>query len=71
MPYLKEENAKVQRFISWLLIALKDRIEFDEPKSLKEAIRKLKYCYEQSKCRYETNLDWKGNDKNKGKWENK
>jgi len=34
----------------------KDRIEFDEPTSLEEAIRKLKNCYEQSKHRYETKL---------------
>ena len=46
VPYLKEEKAKIQRFISGLLIAFKDRIQFDEPRSLEEAIRKLKHCYE-------------------------
>lgn len=34
VPYLKEEKAKIQRFISGLLVAFKDRIEFDESRSL-------------------------------------
>ena len=34
VPYLKEEKAKIQRFISGLLITFKYRIEFDEPRSL-------------------------------------
>lgn len=42
VPYLKEEKAKIHRFISGLPIAFKDRIEFDEPRSLEEAIKKLK-----------------------------
>ena len=41
--------------------------EFDEPRSLEEAIQKLRNCYEQSKCKSKTKLDWKGNAKNKGK----
>ena len=49
MPYLTEEKAKIQRFINGLLVAFKDMIEFDEPISLEEAIRKLRHCYEQSK----------------------
>lgn len=69
--YLKEEKAKIQRFISGLPVAFKDKIEFHEPRSLEESIRKLKHCYEQSKRRSETRQDWKGNDKNKGKCDNK
>ena len=55
MPYLKEEKAKIQQFINGLSIKFKDMIEFDEPRSLEEAIWKLKHCYEQSKRRSETN----------------
>jgi len=43
VPYLKEEKAKVQIFISGLSIAFKDEIEFDDPRSLEEAIRNLKH----------------------------
>ena len=67
VPCLKEDTAKILKFISGLSIVFKDRIEFDEPRSLEEAIKKLKHCYEESECRYETKKYWKGNEKNKGK----
>ena len=38
MPYLTKEKAKIQRFINGLAVAFKDRIEFDETRSLEEAI---------------------------------
>ena len=52
-------------------MAFKDRMAFDEPRSLEEAIKKLKHCYEQSNHRSKTKPDWKGNAKNKGKWDKK
>jgi len=57
VPYLKEEKAKIQRFVIGLLVAFKDKIEFNEPRSLEEAIRKLNHCYEQSKHRAEMKPD--------------
>ena len=39
--YLKEKKPKIQRFISGLSIELKDMIDFDEPRSLEDAIWKL------------------------------
>ena len=44
--YLIEEKAKIQRFISGFPLTFKDRIEFDEPRSLEDAIRKLRHFYE-------------------------
>ena len=38
VPYLREEKDKVQRFFSGLRVTYIDRIEFDEPRSLEEAI---------------------------------
>jgi len=38
VPYLIEEKAKIQRSISGLPVVVKDKIEFDEPRSLEEAI---------------------------------
>lgn len=38
VPYLKEEIVKVQRYVNAIPQSFKDRIEFDEPKSLEEAI---------------------------------
>lgn len=53
------------------MVSFKDRIKLDEPRSLEEAIRKLKHCYEQLKRRSESKQGWKGNDKTKGKWDKK
>jgi len=43
VPYLTDENAKFQRFVSGFPLEFRDRIEYDEPRSLEEVIRKLKY----------------------------
>ena len=45
-PYLKDEKENIQSFISGFPLSFKDQIEFDEPQSLEEAIKKLKHCYE-------------------------
>lgn len=55
VPYL--DKANIQRFINGLLVSFKDHIEFDDPRSLEEAIRKLKNCYEKSKCKLEFKCD--------------
>ena len=44
--YIKNDKVKIQRFLSGLPQSYKDRIEFDEPQTLEEAIRKAKYCYD-------------------------
>jgi len=67
VPYLKDDKAKIQIFISGMPIEYRDNIEFDKPISLEEAIGKLKNCYEQSKCKVEPKNDLKGNEKFKGK----
>jgi len=61
IPYLKEEKVNIQRFISGLSVTFKDKIEYDEPILFEEAIRKFKDCYEQSKHKYESKQDWRGN----------
>lgn len=68
VPYLKEEKEIVQRFISGLLLAYRDWIEFDEPRLLEEAIWKLKHSYVQLKHKVEHKRHLKGNKKVKGKW---
>ena len=42
--YIRDEKMKIQWFLSGLPQAYKDRIEFYEPRTLEEAIRKDKYC---------------------------
>ena len=51
VPYIIDENPKIQRFLSCLPTSFKDRIEFDHPKTLEEAMIKAYLCYEHSKKR--------------------
>ena len=51
---------KIQRFLSGLPQSYKDIIEFYEPITLEEAIRKDKYCYEKSKGKPNSHKTWKG-----------
>lgn len=59
VPYIREEKAKVQRFVSSLPPYMRERIEFDNPKSMDEVIRKARICYQQDKQKGETaNRKW-------------
>jgi hypothetical protein len=51
VSYIKDEKEKIQRFLSGFPTFYKDKIQFDEPKTLEETIRKAKYLYDQSKGR--------------------
>ena len=67
--YIKDDKVKIQRFLSGLPQAYQDRIEFYEPRTLEEAIRKDKYFYEQSKGKPNYHRTWK--DKKNGKSEHR
>ena len=56
---LKDEKIKIQRFLSGLPSFYSDMIQFDEPKSLEEAIRNAKHMYEQSKGKINFHRSWK------------
>eukprot|EP00253_Pinus_taeda_P009443 PITA_09443 len=60
--YLIDEKAKVQRFFNGLPLTFRDRIEYDEPRSLKEVNGKLKHLYDQSKRKNESQQGWKEKD---------
>eukprot|EP00253_Pinus_taeda_P011347 PITA_11347 len=62
VPYIKEEKAKVQRFIISLPLYMSERIEFDNPKTMDEVIRKARIFYQQSKLKGEV-AGKKGTDK--------
>ena len=57
--YIRDEKVKVQYFLSGLPQSYKDRIEFYEPRTLEEAIRKAKYFYEKSKGKPDYHKTWK------------
>ena len=51
VPYIKEEKIKFQRFLSCLPSYFANKIEFDTPKPLDEALYKARLCYEHSQSR--------------------
>ena len=57
--YIRDEKVNLQWFLSGLPQSYKDRIEIYEPRTLEEAIRKAKYCYEQRKGKPDYHKAWK------------
>ena len=51
VPYIVDEKPKVQQFLRCLPFHIKDIIEYDNPKTLEEAMRKANFCYEQNRKR--------------------
>ena len=72
VPYVKEEKVKMKRLLSSLPQSYKERIEFDNPKSLNEVFGKTQMFYDQYKQRSEILKAWKDkkqdrmNQRNKG-----
>ena len=56
---INEEKINIQRFLSGLPSFYRDRIQYDEPNSFKETIRKAKHMYEQSKGKTDFRRSWK------------
>ena len=49
VPYIVDEKPMVQWFLSCLSYHIKDIIEYDNPKTLEEAMRKVNFCYEHNR----------------------
>jgi len=44
--YLKDEKSKIERYVSGMPQSFKGKIEFNEPKALEDAVKKLNQYYE-------------------------
>ena len=69
VPYLVDEKPKVQRFLSCLTYHIKYRIEYDNPKTLEEAMRKANFFFQQNRKK-ESLANWKAK-KNNNQFEKK
>lgn len=58
VPYIPEEKAKVWRFISNLPIYMKEKLEFENPKMIDEAVQKAQIYYHQMKHKREGTKNW-------------
>ena len=57
--YNRDDKVKIQCFLNGLTQPYKDRTEFYEPRTLEEAIRKAKYCYDHNKRKFDSHKAWK------------
>jgi hypothetical protein len=57
--FIGDEKVKIQRFLSGLPAFYKEKIKYDEPRTLTEAIKKAKYLYEQGQGRESLQKSWK------------
>ena len=48
VDFIKDEKVKIQRFLSGLPSFYSDKIQYDNPETLEEAIRRENHLYEQS-----------------------
>ena len=58
VPYLRDEKAKAQRFMFSFPTHMKEQIEFVNPRTMDEAIRKARMCYQQSNAKGELGKNW-------------
>jgi hypothetical protein len=49
--FIKDEKVKILRFLSGMPSFYKEKIQYDEPRTLNDTIRKAKYLYEKGKGR--------------------
>ena len=61
--YIIDEKPKIQWFLSYFPIMFKEWIEYGNPKTLEEAMRKENLCYDQNKNKRESILAWKNQRK--------
>jgi hypothetical protein len=63
--FIKYEKVKVQSFLSGLSYFYKEKIQYDEHRTLTKTIRKDKYLYEKVKGRESMHKYWKDKKKDK------
>jgi hypothetical protein len=67
VDFVKDEKVKIQRFLSGLPSFYSDEIQYDNPKTLEETVRRERHLYEKIRWRPIFQKTW--NDKMKGKEE--
>jgi hypothetical protein len=65
VDFIKDEKVKIQSFLSGLPSFYSEKIQYDNPKTLEETIRRARHLYEKNKGTSVFQKAW--NDKMKGK----
>jgi hypothetical protein len=63
VSFIKDETVKIQRYLSGFPSFISDKIQYDDPKTLEETIRRDKCLYDQLKARPTFQKAWEDNKK--------
>ena len=63
--FIKDEKVKIQRFLSGIPKSYRDKMQYDRPRNLKDAIWKEKHLYEYNKIKAPYQKNCKDMNKNK------
>jgi hypothetical protein len=66
VSFIKDEQVKIQRYLSGLPSFISDKIHYDDPKTLEETIIRGRCLYDQHKGRPTFQMEWE--DKKKIIW---
>ena len=58
VTFIKDETIKIHRYLSGLSSFISDKIQYDDPKTLEETIRRDKFLYDQQKSRPTFQKSW-------------
>jgi hypothetical protein len=62
--FIKDESVKIQRYLSGLSSFISDKIQYDDPKTLEETVRRDKFLYYRHKGRPTFQKSWEDKNKN-------
>jgi hypothetical protein len=65
VPFIKDEQVKIQRYLSGLPLFISDKIQYGDPKTLEETIRRAKCLYDQQRGRSNFHKAWEEKMKRK------
>jgi hypothetical protein len=65
VPFIKDEQVKIHKYLSGMLSFISDIIQYDDPKTLEETIRRAKCLYDQQKGRLTFQKAWEDKMKRK------
>jgi hypothetical protein len=65
VSFIKDVTVNIQRYLSGLPLFISEKIQYDDPKTLEETIRRDKWLYDQLKARKNFQKDWEVNKKYK------
>jgi hypothetical protein len=63
VSFIKDETVKIQRYLSGFPSFTSEKIQYDDPKTLEETIRRAKCLYDQQKARATFQKAWEDNKK--------